>query len=141
MSARISKPILILVVLSLILGGAALAEGYMAYQQSNTPKPATGTRTIYMEVIPDMGGPTYDKFYPQTITVQKGDTVKIILNNTDTMDHSFNLDAYNIAQTVHGGQTVTIQFVADQAGIFEYYCNVPCGAGHLQMRGQLTVLG
>ncbi len=141
MSANIGKPVLVLIVLSLILAGAALTEAYLAAQESNGVKPANGVRTIYMVVEADWGGSGYDKFYPQTITVQKGDTVKIVLNNTDTMDHGFALDAFNINQPVTAGRTITFQFVASQVGIFDFYCTMPCGAGHSQMRGQLVVLG
>lgn len=94
-----------------------------------------------MVALADVGGEGYDKFYPQTIVVLKGDKVKLILNNTDEMDHGFAIDALGISQTVQAGQTITIEFVADTAGVFTFYCTFPCGPGHSQMTGQLIVLG
>ncbi len=94
-----------------------------------------------MVALPDLGGDGYDKFLPSTVTVQKGDKVNIVLNNTDEMDHGFAIDAYGISKTVKAGETITIEFVADKAGVFEFYCTFPCGAGHSQMTGQLIVLG
>ena len=95
-----------------------------------------------MIAIADMGGDGYDKFLPQTVTVLKGDTVKIVLNNIDMdMDHGFAIDAYGINQVVKAGQTITIEFTADKAGVFTFYCTIPCGPGHSEMTGQLIVLG
>jgi len=94
-----------------------------------------------MVALPDVAGGGYDKFDPQTIVVLKGDTVHILLNNTDEMDHGFAIDAYGINQVVHGQTTITIDFLADKAGVFTFYCTFPCGPGHLQMTGQLIVLG
>lgn len=95
-----------------------------------------------MVAIADMGGEGYDKFYPQTIVVQKGDKVTIVLHNIDEdMDHGFAIDAYGISQPVKMGETITVEFVADKAGVFTFYCTIPCGEGHSQMIGQLIVLG
>ena len=157
-----SKPVLGLALLALIIAAASLTEVFVVTQQlsdqskkfdelstqlsalSNqpSPKPETGTRTIYVVALADMGGDGYDKFYPQTITVLKGDMVKIILrNNEDDMGHGFAIDAYGINQSVSAGQTVTIEFLADKPGVFTFYCTVPCGTGHSEMTGQLIVLG
>lgn len=157
-----SKPVLGLALLALIIAAASLTEAFVITQQLSdqnkrvdalssqlsglssqlSAKPETGTRTIYMLAIPDMGGDGYDKFNPETITVIKGDTVKIVLNNIDAgMDHGFAIDAYGINQVVKAGQTITVEFVADKAGIFTFYCTIPCGPGHSEMTGQLIVLG
>jgi len=165
LSVNASKPVLGLAILALIIAAASLTEVFVISQQLSeqtkkadelssqlavissqlsglATKPQTGTRTIYMVVIADMGGDGYDKFYPQTVVVQKGDKVRIVLNNTDEdMDHGFALDAYGINQVVKAGQTITIEFVADKPGVFEFICTVPCGPGHSEMTGQLIVLG
>jgi cytochrome c oxidase subunit 2 len=77
-------------------------------------------------------------FEPDTITVNKGDKVKIILKSTDVR-HGFNLPDYNINKTVDPGKIVTIEFTADKAGTFEFFCSVPCGPGHKDMTGKLIV--
>ncbi len=157
-----SKPVLGLALLALIIAAASLAEVFVVTQQLTdqnkkidalssqltaltsqpSTKPETGTRTVYMLAIADMGGDGYDKFAPQSVTVLKGDTVNIVLNNIDAdMDHGFAIDAYGINQVVKAGQSITVTFVADKAGVFTFYCTVPCGPGHSQMTGQLIVLG
>ena len=110
--------------------------------QLSGTKSATGTRTIYMVAIPDIGGDQYDKLYPQTIIVQKGDKVRIVLTNIDDgNDHGFDLAAFGVNKVAKSLETITIEFVADNAGIFEFHCSVYCGTGHPQMTGQLIVLG
>ncbi len=163
MSATTSKSVLGLALLALIIAAASLTEVFVVTQQINeqakkadaiqsqlsdisnqlsSSKPETGTRTIYMVAIADMGGDGYDKFYPQTINVLKGDTVKIVLTNNDEMDHGLAIDdAYGINQVVKAGQTITIEFLADKPGVFTFYCTIPCGPGHSEMTGQLIVLG
>jgi heme/copper-type cytochrome/quinol oxidase subunit 2 len=166
MSAQVSKPVLGLVVLALIVAAASLTQAFVLSgalseqtkkveelssqlgtvssqlgSQAPVTEARTGTRTIYMVAMADLGGDGYDKFLPETITVLKGDKVKLILNNTDEMDHGLAIDAYGINKVVKGHETITIEFVADKAGVFEFYCTIPCGPGHSQMTGQLIVLG
>lgn len=64
--------------------------------------------------------------YSQTeIRVKKGDTVKIVLTNDGQMPHDWKVDELNAkTKIINGGQTDTVQFTADKAGTFEYYCSV-----------------
>jgi len=158
-----SKSVLGLALLAIVLSAAALTEVFLVMQQLNeqsrkvdqissllndlssqlttlATKPPTGTKTIYMEILPDVGKEGYDKFFPQTIIVQKGDSVKLVIMNTDEVDHGFAIDAYGINKPIKSLETVTIEFVADKPGIFEFYCSIPCGEGHSEMTGQLIVL-
>lgn len=68
------------------------------------------------------------------IRVKRGDTVRIKLVNTQGM-HSLKIAGYK--QEVRGGKTIT--FVADQAGEFEFSCNISCGKDHKQMKGTFIV--
>ncbi len=82
------------------------------------------------------GGKFY--FKPNTMTVKKGDTVKITFKNVDGF-HDFKLDGFNVATTQFqspGEQTV--EFVADKVGNFEYYCSVGQHKA-MGMKGTLTV--
>lgn len=78
-------------------------------------------------------------FYtPNVITVKKGDTVKIVFQNVGGM-HNFMLDEFNIKMDpIKTGESKEVEFVADKAGTFEYYCGV---GSHRQMgqKGQLIV--
>lgn len=78
------------------------------------------------------------KFVPSTITVKKGDTVRIVFNNTGGR-HDWRVDELNAATRVIGsGESQTIEFAANKVGSFEYYCSV---GEHRQMgmRGILVV--
>lgn len=77
-------------------------------------------------------------FAPSTLTVKKGDTIKITFKN-DNGTHDFRIDEFNVATAKIGtGQEETVTFVADKAGTFEYYCSV---GNHraMGMKGTLTV--
>lgn len=77
-------------------------------------------------------------FSPSTLTVKKGDTVKITFSNSGGI-HDFVIDEFNVQTSrINGGQSQTVEFIANKAGSFEYYCSV---GTHRQMgmRGTLTV--
>ncbi len=78
------------------------------------------------------------KFEPANMTVNKGDTVKITFKNEEGF-HDLVIDEFDArTKQIAAGQEETIEFVADQAGSFEYYCSV---GNHraMGMKGTLTV--
>ncbi|OFW07533.1 MAG: hypothetical protein A3H96_07295 [Acidobacteria bacterium RIFCSPLOWO2_02_FULL_67_36] len=83
---------------------------------------------------------TGDKFSfsPAEIPVRKDDLVKIRFTATD-MPHSFTIDDYRISKRAGAGQIIEIEFRADQAGTFTYYCNLTQDDRCRQMKGQLIV--
>ncbi len=77
-------------------------------------------------------------FTPKTLSVKKGDRVRIIFKNTGGM-HDFRIDEFNVkTMVIQGGAQDTIEFTADKAGTFEFYCSV---GTHRQMgmKGTFTV--
>lgn len=59
-----------------------------------------------------------------TITVNKGDTVRIEFTSTQGF-HDWVVDEFNAAtQKVQSPDSTFVEFVADQTGQFEYYCSV-----------------
>lgn len=83
-------------------------------------------------------------FDPWKIEVNKGDKVTIYLTNIEqTTDelHGFGLSEYNINVVVDPGETKTIEFVADKAGVYPFYCTNFCSALHQEMQGYLLVKG
>lgn len=78
------------------------------------------------------------KFSPSTITVKKGDTVRLTITSVD-VQHGFFLTAFNVNKDLQPGKTVTAEFVADKTGTFPFKCNVLCGSGHGGMNGKLIV--
>ena len=73
-------------------------------------------------------------YSPDTITVNKGDKVRIKIDNTDTM-HGIRIPSLGIS-----GNDV-VELSADAEGEFEWLCNVMCGSGHREMKGKLIVKG
>lgn len=64
-------------------------------------------------------------FSPTEIRVKKGDTVKITFTNEQGF-HNFMIAEYSVkTKDLQAGQSDTVQFIADKAGTFEYFCGVP----------------
>jgi len=85
----------------------------------------TGGELVEIEM---QGGMYY--FSKEEITVNKGDTVRIALTSEEGM-HDIVINEFNVqSDVVNEGETATIEFVADEAGEFEYYCSV---GNHRQM--------
>jgi nitrosocyanin len=77
-------------------------------------------------------------FAPNTMTVKKGDTVKVTFKNAEGF-HDFKLDEFGVSTKQIGANTSeTVTFVADKAGSFEYYCSVGQHRA-MGMKGTLTV--
>ena len=81
-------------------------------------------------------------FAPEHISVKRGDLVRIHLTSLErTRDatHGFAINKYNINVSLEPGESVTIEFVADKAGVYPFYCTEFCSALHLEMAGYLFV--
>jgi len=79
------------------------------------------------------------KFEPSAITVNKGDRVKVSFVSAD-VGHNFVIDGYGQTKTISSGTAAeTIEFTADKAGTFEYYCSVGSHKA-LGMKGTLIVV-
>ena len=80
------------------------------------------------------------QFEPATISVAQGDTVRLRLHSADR-SHAFAIKAFRVKTLIpKGGETVTVEFVADQAGTFAFTCAEYCGTGHSGMKGRLVVV-
>ena len=70
------------------------------------------------------------KFTPNTITVKKGDTVRVNFKSSGGF-HDFVIDEFDVqTKMVDTGLSDTVEFVANKVGTFEYYCSV---GNHRQM--------
>ena len=79
-------------------------------------------------------------FEPATITVAQGDSVRLRLRSTDRT-HGIAIKAFRIRALIpRTGETVTVEFVADRAGTFDFTCSEYCGTGHARMKGRLVVV-
>jgi len=116
------KPVLVFI-------GLIGTAGMLLFGQ--TPAPATEAHEIQVTAR------KYE-FDPATITVKKGEHVKLIITAVDH-DHGFKLEAYGVDQLLKKGQATTVEFTADKPGTFPFQCSHFCGMGHGKMKGQLVV--
>ena len=79
-------------------------------------------------------------FDPPTIEVNAGDKVRIILT-TDDISHGLGINEFMVNKRVDPSpaEPTIIEFLADKRGEFTFYCSVPCGDGHIDMKGKLIV--
>jgi cytochrome c oxidase subunit 2 len=78
-------------------------------------------------------------FAPATIAVVQGDRVRLRVRSTDRA-HGIGIKAFRVKALIpHGGDAVTVEFVAGRAGTFDISCSEYCGSGHAAMKGRLIV--
>ncbi len=81
-------------------------------------------------------------YTPDRVEVNAGDRVIWHLTNLDTSfdaTHGFAVPGYNINVSLEPGETATVEFVADDSGVFPFYCSEFCSALHLEMAGYFLV--
>ena len=133
---------LIIVVVILIIG--ALGAFYVSQGKTETSK-TPEVVTTQMSPTPQASssseltvvGSNY-KFDPATITVKKGEMVKITFKSMGGI-HDLVVDGYNVrTKTIGSGEQDSLEFTADKVGSFEYYCSV---GNHraMGMKGMLIV--
>lgn len=72
------------------------------------------------------------KYTPNIITLKEGEKIKLIINNIDT-PHGIRIPKFNV-QGESG-----LEFTPDKKGEFDFYCLIPCGKSHMQMKGKLII--
>ena len=79
------------------------------------------------------------KFEPAMLQVSEGDRVRLTLRSMDT-EHGLEIKKLKVKVAVpKGGDPVTVEFVADRPGTYEFKCSEYCGSGHGRMKGQIVV--
>ncbi len=131
-----------IVVAVLVLGG--IGGGlYMASRPKVLPGPTVKTNSTMplpessgsgvVEKIVENAGPVKEftvtgssfKFSPSSMTVKKGDTVRVNFKSSGGTLHDFKIDEFDVATSQLGeDEEEQVEFVADKAGTFEYYCSV-----------------
>ena len=77
-------------------------------------------------------------FEPKTITVRKGEHVKLVVTSEDVA-HGIAISEFNVDQKIDAKKTKVVEFTPDKEGRFRIYCSVFCGDGHPDMEGELVV--
>ena len=79
------------------------------------------------------------KFEPSIISVSEGERIRLRLRSADR-DHRFAIKPFRVEALIpKTGEPVTVDFVADRTGTFEFTCAEYCGTGHSGMKGRLLV--
>ena len=123
------KKILLVGLLALILIIAGCARGSSVEDVSGNLE--NGVRVIQMRAF-QFG------FDPNPVIVNEGERIKLVVTSTD-VTHGISIAEFGVNVQLFPGRPSIIDFTADKAGTFIFYCSVPCGAGHRSMRGRLIV--
>jgi len=81
-------------------------------------------------------------FAPDVIRVNKGDEVTLHITNIEqTRDelHGLAINDYNINIVIDPGETKSVTFTANKAGVYAFYCTNFCSALHQEMQGYFLV--
>jgi len=123
-------------------------EGAQAAADSGSESDAAASETGAGIAEPDAGAGSAVKeftveawmwdFSPSTITVNKGDTVRITLVNKD-VSHGMAIREFGFDLKADAGEAKTGEFVAGKEGTYAFKCNIFCGEGHREMAGTLVV--
>ncbi len=110
-------------------------DGGVSHSPAHVPGGDVGEATIEFTLRTDMDGHNLvfrgvggeiDGQANPTLVVQPGDVVQITLINGQAAEHDIVIDEFNAhsASVTQLDQSVTLTFVADQEGSFEYYCSI-----------------
>ena len=77
-------------------------------------------------------------FEPETIEINKGDKVRLIVTSVD-VPHGFSILEYGINERLNPGEPAAIEFTADKEGEFTMFCSVFCGSEHSKMEGKIII--
>jgi nitrous-oxide reductase len=81
-------------------------------------------------------------YTPEHISVTQGDRVILHVTNVERArdaTHGMGIAGYGVNLSLEPGETETVDFTADQPGVYPYYCTEFCSALHLEMAGYLSV--
>ena len=113
-----------------LLGAMAMAALFCAAQAQSSS--ATAEQVIHL---------TAKKFdySPNQITVKKGQPVVIQIVSLDRK-HGFTIPDLKVRSDVKPGADNVVRFTPEQAGTFNFHCDLFCGSGHEGMAGTLVVV-
>jgi plastocyanin len=84
-------------------------------------------------------GKGHDAFVPSGIVVKAGVPATVQVTNYDEGPHSITAEGLGLDQLIQGGKevgdtvqpvTTTFSFTAAKAGVYRWYCKLPCDAGN-----------
>lgn len=125
--------IVVIIIVALVIIGVVV--GFMLLSGTNqtptspqnesippTTKQETTPTVTEARVVEVTGGDF--KFDPDSITVKKGERVKIVFTATD-MQHDWVVEGMGVkTKVVKAGETTEVEFIPTESGEFEYFCSV-----------------
>ena len=82
-------------------------------------------------------------FEPELIIVNKGEKVKIVIEEMDVPHgfeiEGFNIPGYDVDTVIRPGMPLIVEFIADEKGAWEFICSIYCGYGHSIMKGIFVI--
>lgn len=132
--------------IALVVSVIAYAGRPKAQVQATVRPPATLKLSMVVATFTGPGMAAH-RWYPTMLVVHKGDTVDLAVANPDQFNHQLEISGYNLkTKKLSPGASDSLQFVADQTGVFAYRCVLPhngaagdCTPDHELMRGYLIV--
>lgn len=100
------------------------------------PSPSIEEKNGRIERTIHMGVRQY-VWEPSSIVAKRGELVRLIIHNAD-VKHGIAIPVLGVNADVPMDGAV-VEFVAEKAGIFEFFCSVWCGEGHMEMTGKIII--
>lgn len=134
----------IIIGIAIVLAGAGLifAKNQTTDKENSSIQVGTESKSVkeysIQSFVEFVDGKPKPQFNPNEITVKKGDLVRLKITVTSG-NHDFKIDEFNVFADTKLNEEKIVEFVADKAGEFVYYCTKP---GHRQAGhwGKLRVL-
>ena len=122
---------------SFLIGMAAFALGAIVVATIPPPDATTGVSAEALAQLPALVSER-NTFSQPELRARIGETVALRLENTDTMVHSFDIDAFDVHVAMPSGESALALFKPTTPGTFTFYCGV---SGHTEagMKGTLIV--
>jgi len=155
-TTRFTRPMLIVmgavgVVLALIavdivlVNGIQPAQAHPVTQVVKVSGAPVVQPTVYLTVSPGIkpgaDGKLHDAFSVTNFYVHAGQPIKLVINNTDSAEHSIVAPGAGVSITVKPG-IHTYTLLVRKAGRFEWFCGMPCDPYSMAhdgyMRGFIT---
>lgn len=158
-SPRFTSTVLVtfaILTIGTLLFQSQLVPAIVDAQETSTPQQSdtaqTGATVIEYVLMTQLGGNpamafvgvggSIDGVVNPELHATTGDTIRLTIVNGDAVAHDLRIDEFNVntGELTQDEETVTVEFIVTQPGIFDYYCSLP-GHRDIGMKGILVVVG
>jgi len=130
---NIMRKLEIVAVMFVLMSLLGLPAVVYAYEFVYLPAQRPGVITVIMRTA------EHGNISPRVIRVKKGDVVQLRITSEDVA-HGFRIKEFDVkVYPINPGKFETVEFVAEEAGTFNFVCNITCSPRHNEVKGQLIV--